>query len=168
MLLDLKVMRLYYSKWHRTLLLGHFIWDSNLNLGVPSSNNCFIVVTITHFTIQNGYTALNMVSFKGYHKVVELLLTAGANPDLQHKVRTGTVVCIQTGVTNMHGRIKSFVHWKHTRLVVWGLCACAITDTCTYIHHSEGLMSIHMYTTTHHAHSTHKHVCILKTNNLGL
>ena len=31
--------------------------------------------------------ALKAASYKGHHKVVELLLGAGANPDLQDKVR---------------------------------------------------------------------------------
>ena len=47
------------------------------------------VVTTTRFTIQNGWTALKRASFNGHHKVVELLLRAGANPDLLDKVRTG-------------------------------------------------------------------------------
>ena len=45
------------------------------------------VVTLTHSTIQDGWTALKQASNKGHHKVVELLLGAGANPDLQDKVR---------------------------------------------------------------------------------
>ena len=45
------------------------------------------VVTLT--TTQNGCTALQQASSKGHQKVVELLLGAGANPDLQNKVRTG-------------------------------------------------------------------------------
>ena len=47
------------------------------------------VVTITHSTIQNGWTALQVASSEGHQKVVDLLLGAGANPDLQNKVRTG-------------------------------------------------------------------------------
>ena len=43
-------------------------------------------------TIQNGETALDVASFNGYQKVVELLLKAGANPDLQDKVRAGHVL----------------------------------------------------------------------------
>ena len=39
-------------------------------------------------TIQNGETALDRASYEGHHKVVELFLVAGANPDLQDKVRT--------------------------------------------------------------------------------
>ena len=46
------------------------------------------VVALTHSTIQDGWTALKSASNKGHHKVVELLLGAGANPDLQDKVRT--------------------------------------------------------------------------------
>ena len=46
------------------------------------------MVTLTHSTIQDGWTALELASNKGHHKVVELLLGAGANPNLQDKVRT--------------------------------------------------------------------------------
>ena len=46
------------------------------------------MVALTYSTIQDGQTALEQASNKGYHKVVELLLGAGANPDLQDKVRT--------------------------------------------------------------------------------
>ena len=46
------------------------------------------MVALTHSTIQDGWTALKLASIKGHHKVVELLLGAGANPDLQSKVRT--------------------------------------------------------------------------------
>ena len=47
------------------------------------------VATITHSTIQDGSTALQQASSEGYQKVVELLLGAGAKPDLQDKVRAG-------------------------------------------------------------------------------
>ena len=53
------------------------------------------VVTLTHSTIQNGSTALKSASFNGHHKVAELLLGAGANPDLQDKVRIPEV-CMLT------------------------------------------------------------------------
>ena len=46
------------------------------------------MAALTHSTIQNGVTALEQASFKGHHKVVEVFLGAGANPDLQDKVRT--------------------------------------------------------------------------------
>ena len=45
------------------------------------------VVTLTHSTIQDGWTALEASSNEGHHKVVELLIGAGSNPDLQDKVR---------------------------------------------------------------------------------
>ena len=41
---------------------------------------------ITYPTIQDGQTALVQASIKGHHNVVEFLLGAGANPDLQDKV----------------------------------------------------------------------------------
>ena len=42
-----------------------------------------------HLAIQNGQTALNQASFNGNHKIVECLLKAGANPDMQDEVRMG-------------------------------------------------------------------------------
>ena len=74
-----------------TLLLSYFNRDSNLNSGVLSQTvilKLFHVVTITHLTVQDGWTSLRTSSFNGHHKVVELLLGAKANPDLQDKVRT--------------------------------------------------------------------------------
>ena len=75
-----------------TILLSYFNRDTNLKFRCTVSNyyskavSC--IVTITHLTIQDGHTALRTSSFNGHHKVVELLLGAGANPDLQGKVRT--------------------------------------------------------------------------------
>ena len=74
-----------------TLLLSYFNKDTNLNSGVLSQAiilKLSHVVTIIPFTIQIDRTALTIASFKDHHKVVELLLGAGANPDLQDKVRT--------------------------------------------------------------------------------
>ena len=51
-----------------------------------------------HLFIQNGFTALEKASFYGHHKVVELLLGAGANPDLQDVVRTGVCPVKQGGI----------------------------------------------------------------------
>ena len=45
------------------------------------------MVTLTHSTIQDGWTALQQASSEGHQKVVELLLGAGAKPDLQDKVK---------------------------------------------------------------------------------
>ena len=74
---------------------------------ILSSNYYSHVVTIIHFTIQNGWTALEKASFNGHHKVVELLLGAGANPDLQNKVRTGW----DSGVhSNLSNRRWHFMH----------------------------------------------------------
>ena len=41
---------------------------------------------ITYPIVQDGQTALRQASIKGHHNVVELLLGAGASPDLQDKV----------------------------------------------------------------------------------
>ena len=51
-----------------------------------------------HLFMQSGQTALEQASFKGHHKVVELLLEAGANPDLQDVVRTGVCPVKQGGI----------------------------------------------------------------------
>ena len=47
------------------------------------------VVALTHSTIQDGWTALQLASNRGHQKVVEVLLGAGANPNIQDKVSTG-------------------------------------------------------------------------------
>ena len=39
--------------------------------------------------MQDGWVALKQASRRGHHKVVEVLLRAGANPNLQNKVSTG-------------------------------------------------------------------------------
>ena len=78
----------------RSLLLSYFNIDTISYQGVLLSTVTVEpshVVTLTHSTVQNGVTALGESSAKGHHKVVELLLGAGAIPDLQDKVRT--VVC---------------------------------------------------------------------------
>ena len=77
---------------YRSLLHSYFIIDTMSHQGELLSTVIVEpshVVTLTHSTIQDGWTALKRASFKGHHKVVELLLGAGANPDLQDKVRTG-------------------------------------------------------------------------------
>ena len=58
------------------------------------------MVTLTHSTIQDGWTSLKAASIKGHHKVVELLLGAGANPDLQDKVRTGQDSGVHVNLSN--------------------------------------------------------------------
>ena len=50
--------------------------------------------------MQNGWTALKRASFNGHHKVVELLLRAGANPDLQSEVRMGVYPVKQGAILN--------------------------------------------------------------------
>ena len=75
------------------LLLSYLNEDINFILGVLSSNYHSKAISFSYkhpFTIQDGYTALTTASFNGHHKMVELLLGAGANPDLQVKVRTQT------------------------------------------------------------------------------
>ena len=76
---------------YRSLLLSYFNIDTISYQGVLLSTVIVEpshVVTLNHSTLQDGSTALKSASANGYHKVVELLLGAGANPDLQDKVRT--------------------------------------------------------------------------------
>ena len=74
---------------YRSLLLSYFNIDTISYQGVLLSTvvEPSHVVTLTHSTIQNGESALRESSIRGHHKVVELLLGAGANPDIQDKVR---------------------------------------------------------------------------------
>ena len=75
---------------YRSLLLIYFNIDTISYQGVLLSTVTVEpshVVTLTHSTIQNGSTALRTASINGHPKVVELLLGAGANPDIQDKVR---------------------------------------------------------------------------------
>ena len=77
---------------YRLLLFSYFNIDTISYQGVLLSTVIVEpshVVALTHSTIQDGDTALEHASFNGHHNVVELLLRAGANPDLQNKVRTG-------------------------------------------------------------------------------
>ena len=55
------------------------------------------------FTTQNGRTALTPASFYAHYKVIELLLGAGANPDLQDKVRTGKDSGVYSTLNNVDG-----------------------------------------------------------------
>ena len=73
---------------YRSLLLSYFTIDTISYQGVLLST---VIVepshVVTHSIIQYGSTSLRESSIRGHHKVVELLLGAGANPDLQDKVR---------------------------------------------------------------------------------
>ena len=91
---------------YKTLLLSHFNRGSNLNLGVALTKKIVFslshVVTITNFSIQDGHTALRTASFNGHHKVVELLLGGGANPDLQDKVKRGWDSGVHSDLSNFN------------------------------------------------------------------
>ena len=62
-----------------------------------------ILVGLTHSIIQDGWTALERACFNGHQKVVELLLGAEANPDLQNKVSTGQDSCVHTNMNSKCG-----------------------------------------------------------------
>ena len=88
---------------YRSLLLSYFNIDTISYQGVLLSTVIVEpshVVTLTHSTIQNGWTALKLSSNIGHLKVVELLLRAGANPDLQDKVRTEQDSCVHANLSN--------------------------------------------------------------------
>ena len=76
----------------KLLLLSYCNTDAISYQGVLLSAvilESFHVVALTLSTIQDGSTALKQASISGHHKVVEVLLRAGANPNLQNKVSTG-------------------------------------------------------------------------------
>ena len=74
----------YWSTIALQLLYNH------LSSGGVLSNRCTRAMHFVwlHSTLQDGLTALHVASFKGHHKVVELLLGAWANPNLRDKVKT--------------------------------------------------------------------------------
>ena len=74
-------------QWRQASSIKQFLCTFNQTVIVQLSH----VVTFTHSTIQDGWTALKQASFNGHLKMVELLLEAGAYPDLQNKVRAGQV-----------------------------------------------------------------------------
>ena len=88
---------------YRSLLLSYFNTDTISYQGVLLSTvivESSHVVALTHSTIQDGWTALKQASNKGHHKVVKLLLGAGANPDLQDKVRIGQYSGVHVNLIN--------------------------------------------------------------------
>ena len=88
---------------YRSLLLSYFNIDTISYQGVLLSTVIVEpshVVALTQTTIQDGWTALKVASDSGHHKVVELLLGAGANPDLQDKVRTGQDSGVHVNLSN--------------------------------------------------------------------
>ena len=89
----------------RLYAMIHTILHQSVLLSTVSVDSCH-VVTLTHSTIQNGWTALKQASINGHHMVVKLLLGAGANPDLQDKVSMRQtkilICCLIVGVHPLH------------------------------------------------------------------
>ena len=54
--------------------------------------------------IQNGMTALTVAAHEGHEQVVDMLLKAGAKPDIQEKV----IECMHTDY-NVHVLVLNFV-----------------------------------------------------------
>ena len=61
--------------------------------------------------MQDGWTALEQASISGHQKVVELLLGAEANPDLQNKVSTGQDSCVHANLNSKVVTLHS-VNWE--------------------------------------------------------
>ena len=82
----------------------------------------FHVVTLTLSTIQNGWTALKEASLRGHHKVVEVLLGAGANPNLQNKVSTGQNMilhrCLNFGIHPLLLCMILVMHYRNIYLCI--------------------------------------------------
>ena len=71
---------------YRSVMLNYFNRNNNLKGTSIKQLLCSHLKQLLS-PIQDGWTALKVASFKGHQRVVELLLEAGANPDLQNKVR---------------------------------------------------------------------------------
>ena len=84
------------------------------------------MVTITRSTIQNGWTALKQASINGHQKVVEVLLRAGANPDIQNKVRGGNV---QTWTSE-----RDMLYIQAIQTSVWNFAHIILIDHCSIAH----------------------------------
>ena len=83
-------MRVVKLVWRMlSLLLSYCNIDTMLYQDVLLSAEPSHVVALTHSTVQNGWTALEQASIRGHHLIVEVLLGAGANPNLQNRVSTG-------------------------------------------------------------------------------
>ena len=124
---------------YRSLLLSYYNIDTISYQGVLLSTVIVEpsqVVTLTHSTIQNDWTALQLASAKGHHKVVEVLLGAGANPDLQDKVRTGQDSGVLVKISN--GFIVSYING-------WRLILSNIQDAKFYIADCKSLLAQWMW-----------------------
>ena len=130
MLLVLKILSAYNCSemTYEKLLHRYLNEDINFILGVLSSNYYSKAVSCSYnlpFSTQDGYTALRTASFNGHHKVVELLLGAGANPDLQDKVRIQQDSCVHSNLSNVNGTSSCEPRSPYTTSYLYA-CMCTV------------------------------------------
>ena len=117
------------------------------------------MVALNQSTIQNGWTALEKASIRGHHKVVEVLLGKGANPNLQNKVRTrhNRIVsrCLTFGDRSLH--LLSIMHCKN--IYVYFVLIVTYIEMYTLI--AEHYVKHTVNTTYHHVCVSCKHSVLL-------
>ena len=96
---EIKNTQLNYSSTCRQCLFTlcstvmYIVVSFDLHVGCVLTNTHTlpaILISFLQYSLQDGWTPLLSASFDGHQRVVELLLIAGANPDIQEKVRTTT------------------------------------------------------------------------------
>ena len=99
---------------------------------------------ITLFALQDGHTTLRTAGFNGHHKVVELLLGAGANPDLLVKVTTQQDSGVHSNLSSVHLVKPGVLNLLFTCLYAYYPDSVYLTNTGTC-----PLVCTHNHTHTH-------------------
>ena len=128
---------------------------------------------ITLFAIQDGHTALRTASFNGHHKVVELLLGAGANPDLLIKVTTQQDSGVHSNLSSVH-LVKPGVlnNLLFTCLYAYYPDSVYLTNTgtcplvCTHNHTPTRCTQMCIFTHNYHTH-THTYTTMYTQDGLS-